>query len=245
MYPRRSRIVGALALCALLSCAAERGQAAFVTSPSGLLGPVEVIDFEQFNFSPNPMYLTTAQVIGNSLGTVTWEPTSGNGLIGNGQFTAVYEPFGLGSNGKWSRDGRGGFTGLNSESGIMTYRFATPVSGVGALINYRPENPEPGPEVLILGAGDTILEHIVLSDDPSWEISGTADEQGAFRGFQRNQADIVAFQVRNRGIAVDDLTFTRSVPVSAVPEPSTAVLALAGLAGVAGIQRARRRRPAS
>lgn len=250
--PNRARIAGALALCALCFCRARSADAELITSIGDLRLPSTAVGFDPYNFA-SPMYLTTSQVVYTDptpgVGDVTWvpSPADGSAVIGNGEAGAVYEPFGFGSNGAWTNEGRGGFTGVVGSDGSMTFVFDTPVSGVGGLINYERPVTGAGPSIAILGVGGTVLETVFLDDpvDGAPIVLGDVLDQGQFRGFQLDSAVIYGFRLGGGRIALDDLTFTRFEISTggAVPEPSTVAMVGLGLGGVVvGLRRRRNTR---
>ena len=235
----RTRIAGAMALCALFSCAMTEARASFITSAAELLGTPTVVDFNQFT---DPLGtgspITTAIEVASG---VTWEASLDGETIGGGVIgTGFYD---LDINGFWD-SGRGGYTALAEQPGSMTYRFLDgPVSGVGAFLNFVRIRIPFTLFVEVLGESDTVLYSTDIAVNPATEIDTTGGvNAGGFRGYQLDTASIHAFRVRGQIIVLDDLTFTREVPGNVIPEPSTAVMAGVGLATVASVLRLRRRR---
>jgi hypothetical protein len=205
---------------------ANSANAVLVTNPASL-GSSTVIDFSQFDsflFTAGPVQ------IGSLVGSdVRWESTSGNSVLGDGGY-------GLGSNGFWDA-GRDGFSGTNSDTAVMTYRFLDgPVAGVGGFVNYTiaPDGPS-NAIISVLDANDVVLEsYNIVALAPISTPSALND--GAFRGILRNSADIHAFRLSNKFSVLDDLRFTNQVP-----EPSSIVLAAMSLTGMGALRKRIRR----
>ena len=203
--------------------------AALVTNASALVGS-SVIDFSQYNTSSahDLFYFPTPVQIGGLVGSnVTWEAnnrTANNpfpALIGNGVFF-------LDANGLWDNN-RHGFAAVNGDTGAMTFRFlSAPVSGVGGFVDYTIDPASPSPPIIsALGANDVVLESYNLAQLAPISTP-LATDAGAFRGIQRNSADILAFRVSNTFTVLDDLRFTAQIP-----EPSSIILAAFGFTGLA------------
>lgn len=203
-------------------------RAALVTS-ADQLGNATVIDFSEF--SGNWLRTSGPVQIGNPVGrNIEWFTTYGDSVIGN-------EGYGLSANGSWN-SGRQGYTGLNTASGAMTFRFNdAPVSGVGGFVNYA--TPGYGAAIIeVLDQNGAVLESYDVTALAPISTPG-ATNAGAFRGIVRPQADIYALRLNNSYDVLDDLTFT-SAPAVPVPTLSTwAMLLLAGLLGMLGVIRRR------
>jgi hypothetical protein len=228
-----------LVLFALL---AGPARASFVTSSSGLTSPT-VVDFSQFTsttFGAGPTQV--GGLVGENIVF-----TSSNSSTNGGAVVGTLGHYGLGSNGFWNGGKTGtlpmsGITGLNVGTGTITFTFNTgPVAQVGGFINYAPSS---GPDVMItaLGSGGTVLESYDVNSLAPISTPG-ATSAGAFRGISRGSADIVAFQLSNEFVGLDNLTFTRQPGAAgpAVPEPSSLVLCAAALASLQAYRLMRRK----
>jgi len=209
-------------LC-FLTLHANSANAALVTNPASL-GSSTVIDFSQFNGS---FLNTTGPVqIGGVVGlNVTWQSTSNSSVIGNGTY-------GLGSNGVWDF-GRNGYTGTNSDTAAMTYRFLDgPVTGVGGFVNYTVASDGPSDAIIsVLGASDVVLESYNISVLAPI-ITPNAINGGAFRGILRNSTDVYALRLSNKFSVLDKPSIT-----SQVPESSSFILSAIALTGMGALRK--------
>lgn len=148
----RKNLIALLAIV-FATAGTQQAMASLITSVGDLSGPT-VIDFSQFGafqFTAGPVQ------IGGLVGEdVTWESTSSNSVIGNGSYN-------LGGNGTWTA-GRDGYTGTNSDTAEMTYRFNDgPVNGVGGFMNYTINFDGPSDAFIFAldneRHGDRILQH--------------------------------------------------------------------------------------
>jgi hypothetical protein len=160
---------------------------------------------------------------------VTWSSNSSQTLYGYGG------NYGFTTNGYWQAPMP--FAATNAASGaVMRFNFATPVAGVGALMNHVP-GMSPAPTVAIYDSANVLLESYVLN------VVTPANSQnaGEFHGFLRPTAEISYMTLTGSYIAATRLV---SAPVSAVPEPATGVSMVAGLLVALGLK-ARRKRTSS
>ncbi len=200
---------------------ANYAEATLVTSV-GTFGPsTTVVDFSQFSspfsFGPGPVQ------VGGLVGSdIIWASSNaavqGGAVIGNSIYNIV-------PNGSWN-SGRVGYVGLNAPSGTMTLTLTSPVSEVGALLNY---SAGLGPDVTIaaLAFDGSILESYDINTSAPISTPGGVNV-GGFRGIQRGTADIFGFQVANSAVVLDDFTIGQ-----ATPEPDSIVLIGGGLLVIA------------
>ena len=136
--------------------------------------------------------------------------------------------YGFGDNGSWS--GSPPMIATDDAFSTMEYAFSTLQAGVGGLINYSP-GFDGAPTISVFDSAHTLIESSVLS----FSTPGI----GEFHGFLLSSATIAYFSLSGSFIGLRDLTITE---VSAIPEPESYALLLAGL-GLMGFV-ARRRKPA-
>jgi hypothetical protein len=222
-FRKRAAIISLVCIYALH---ADHAHAVLVTNAASL-GSSTVIDFSQFG----PFVFTAGPVqIGSVVGdNVTWESTSNISVIGNGGYN-------LGANGFWD-SGRSGFTGTNSDTAAMTYRFLDgPVAGVGGFVNYTVAPDGPSDAIIsVLDSNDTVLESYNISVLAPI-VTPSAVNDGAFRGILRNSADIYALRLSDKFSVLDDLTYTGQIP-----EPSSVFLTVIGLTGMLALRKRFRR----
>lgn len=189
--------------------------------------------------------LTSAPVGGTTtvLSTITGTWTSAPSVLAGG-YTVFAPPgeevwygdsnFGLTSNGNWNDFAYvGGY--CFSGSCTATFDLGGLASAVGGFMNYAPGYGTPLISALAAD-GVTVLESYDLAALAPIVTPGGLND-GEFRGIFRSEADIAYFQISGSYLIMHDLT------VSAVPEPETYAMLLAGL-GILGFA-ARRRKQVS
>jgi len=182
-----------------------------------------------YDFSTGPS-VTGAGPVVRAIGgqNLTFTSTSSRSII---DYTSTY---GLASNGTWT-SARNGYAGLNHDTATMTFTFDNLVGSVGGFVNYARQSTSPNTVLKIFGAGSILLEAFDITAFAPITTSGNDD--GAFRGFQRNNADIKSFTLTGASVVIDDLVIGDAV----VPLPATAPLLMAGLL-IMGIGRHRQKR---
>lgn len=208
-------------------------QAALITDSSDLVGSTTTIDFSQF--------------VGNEYNEI-------NGPINIGTSTEEvlastrHDPltlwltnidWGLSGNGTWG-SGRDGFLGTRSAdtknvNPIKIVFESGNISGFGFFMNYLTDSNTIDGSVSLSAytSGATLLEKFIINPTGAG-ISTSGSNNGAFRGIQRDTADISYIQLTGFNAVFDDFQFTR-----AVPEPASIALLLVGLAGIGYTQKKR------
>lgn len=146
----------------------------------------------------------------------------------------------LGDNGLWSsvgnanRDGNFLASAFTNNRGEIGFSFANPVSSVGAFVNQFQNTGKTNNSLLVVAydIDGYVLESFQVSIDT--DVYGY--DEGKFLGFKRATADIYGFGFVDGSVVIDNVV----TATSAVPEPGTWGLMMAGL-GVAGFVARRRR----
>ena len=198
--------------------------ASVITTPTGT-----DIDFATMNyFGGGPITVAPG---------VTWSSTNTSNQGGS-----VY-----GYDGTYGFSGNGlsqgvSLVGLNDSSDVygvadsMTFSFDKPVASVGAVLNWVESNAPV--TIAAYSASGSLLDTLILS-------SGGANLRApdAFYGFQEKTNDIASFVLTDGYVAA--IGAVNVGTVSAVPEPATWAVMLAGFGGVGAALRQARRRIAS
>lgn len=207
---------------AALALAAMTAQAASIVAPSATFSGT-VITFDEFEGLETSGPLDLGHGV-----TLTSTPVVEVG---------AYERA-LGTNGTWTTIGLSGERGGNFVAtefvrgrGEFGFDFATPMQQVGAYVNQFQTAGVPNSlQVIAYDQQYNVLESFTVSID----TDEFGYDEGMFVGFSRATADIYGFGIANGTVVLDNLT------VSAVPEPESVALALAGLCVAASLARRRR-----
>jgi hypothetical protein len=150
--------------------------------------------------------------------------------------------YGFSSNGSW---GSGlSMIGTDGSRAGMRIDFSAPVAGVGAYMNYSPNQGDPA-VISIFDSTDALLESYTLNfalDTSQVGVNTTRAgyNLGEFHGFLQSTNNISYMTLSGSYIGAANL---ETVSVAAIPEPETYALMAAGLGALAFV--ARRRKQAS
>jgi len=214
-------VVGLFCASLFLTIAAQADtlltSAVSITSPS-------VIDFDAFG--PGITFTSGPVDLGSG---VTWSSTTTESSIGSGNYFLLS---GTDSNGVW--DSILHYVALGGFPGTMTFTFATPVSAVGAFMNYAP-CAVCSDMTIDAYDGSTSLGAFDINLLAPISTPGGVDA-GAFRGISVDSPEITYFTVSNSAVILTDLTFsTPSAGQAPVPEPGTILLFGEGLLGIVAL----------
>lgn len=146
-------------------------------------------------------------------------------------FSSVTSAFGwdggyeFGSNGNWETNII--MAGVDSNEGVMTFEFLSPVTGVGGFLNFVPGSGTP--VISVFDSANTLIESATLSFS-----TGGGVNSGMFYGFLESSNQIKYFTLTDAYIGITDLTVIDSAPV---PEPATMLLLATGLTGILAVCR--------
>lgn len=204
-------------------------QAALISSPAMITGPVKVITFDSFDG-----LVTTGPInIGAEVGDNVLFTSVPNSIVGANQQD-------LGDNGLWGARGNpvdgleptptgsGNFlaSAFITRRGEFGFSFANPVSAVGAYMNQYQASGSSANRLVLIAYDIDGNELESYTQAPNTDAFGY--NEGSFYGIRRASADIYGFGVADGSIVLDNLTYA-----APVPEPSTYALLLAGV-GVIG-----------
>mgnify|MGYP000653315288 CR=1 FL=1 len=209
---------------AALLAASVSAQAAPVIADSATFTG-DVITFNEFD----------GLTVGSSLelGHGVTLTTTANAIVG--QFAQD-----LGDNGLWSsvgnanRDGNFLASAFTNNRGEIGFSFANPVSSVGAFVNQFQNTGKTNNSLLVVAYD--IDGYVLESFSVHIDTDAFGYDEGKFLGFKRATADIYGFGFVDGSVVIDNVV----TATSAVPEPGTWGLMMAGL-GVAGFVARRRR----
>jgi len=218
-----------LAAAALMVCSVAANANSVVASAATFDGTV--IDFNAFDGYYLPQIDAGSLVTSLDLGSGVTLSTTAFAIVGadnadlnqNGAWTVV---------GNENRDGNFVSTAFTNNSGSLTFSFATGMQKVGVFANQFQDEGKPvnSIQVTALDRNGFVLQTFTANID----TAADGYDEGMFIGFERSSADIYSFVLTDGSFVVDNLT------VSAVPEPESFAMLLAGLLGVAAAARRRK-----
>jgi PEP-CTERM motif len=216
---------------AMMFTLSVNANAASIQAPSSTFAGT-VIDFNDFDGYILPQIEGGSLITSLNLGSGVTLTTTPFSVVGQNAFD-------LDQNGLWTvignsnRDGNFISTSFLLNNGAINFSFDTPMQKVGIFANQSQSiGNNNSLQVLAYDINGNVLETFTVSIDTDVD----SYDEGKFIGFERSTADIYGFSLANGSFVVDNLTIT------AIPEPETYAMFLAGL-GFMGI--AARRRKAS
>jgi len=216
-----------LTLAALMAVTSVAQAASIDASSATFAGTV--IDFNDFDGYLLPQFDAGNLITSLNLGSGVTLTTTPFAIVGQNAFD-------LDQNGLWSvvgngnRDGNFVSTAFSNNNGSINFTFATPMQQVGIFANQNQALFENNSlQLLAYDFNGNVLESFNVSIDT--DVNNY--DEGKFVGFARASADIYGFGLSNGTFVVDNLT------ISAVPEPETYAMFLAGL-GLLGAASRRR-----
>jgi hypothetical protein len=222
-----------LAAAALMVVSAAAQAASIQSSSATFAGTV--IDFNGFDGHLLPQIDLTIP----SLPSLVTSLNLGSGVTLSTSFYSVVgaNDANLDQNGQWTnfgigiRDGNFVSSAFIGNTGSMIFSFASAQQNVSIFANQFQQANVPNRLTFTAldGFGNT-LESSTVSID----TAADGYDEGMFIGFQRSSADIRSFVLTDGSFVVDNLT------ISAVPEPESYAMLLAGLAAIGAAVRRRK-----
>jgi hypothetical protein len=211
-------------LAAAFALAQAPAHAVLVTDSAAIPVPQSVITFNGYN-----NVSTVGPInVGAEVGDIVTFQSSPFATLGASSRN-------LGNNGSWGAGARFVASDFIAPRGTLTFRFDTAVSSIGALFNQFQTTSTNTLTLTAFGANGLALETHSYSID----TLASSVNQGQFLGIQRSAADIFSFGISDGTFVLDNLAYSRALPVSAIPEPTTWALILGGLGAITVRRRTR------